>query len=153
LKKGFVLRQTRVFEERKDRRATLRFPLFLPLSVRTLSPPHCLALPTGTTMNISSNGLLFEISERLQPEQRVSVSVEWPVRLDSRIPLNLVLEGRILRWANGVAAMRIHRHEFRIRKSAPAQSAVDDGLAGETVITGSPVRIAAFSYRGYARPA
>lgn len=102
-----------------DRRGSLRFPLRLALSYRTFNPASCYCSSPAKTVNISSNGLLFEDHGTLHPGQHVLVSVEWPARLDHRIPLNLILEGRVVWAANGYAAMRVHRHEFKTRGSAP----------------------------------
>ncbi len=111
-------------EKSVDRRANLRFPLRLAVNYRTFNPALCSPSPPSAlkTVNISSNGLVFEDNGGVQPGQRVLVSVEWPVRLDQRIPLNLVLEGRILRCEHGHAVLKIYKHEFKIRGSGPAQS-------------------------------
>jgi hypothetical protein len=101
-----------------DRRANVRFPLRLAVNYRTFNPASCSGPLLLKTVNISSNGLLFEDNGTLQPGQRVMVSVEWPARLDQRVPLNLVLEGRILRCGNGQAVLKIYKHEFRTRGSA-----------------------------------
>jgi hypothetical protein len=68
------------------------------------------------TLNISSNGVLFQTVEELKTGQDVLVSIEWPVRLDDKIPLNLVLAGKVLRYERGMAAIQTHRHEFKTRK-------------------------------------
>lgn len=111
--------------ETGERRAKPRFPLQLPVSFRTLSPPHCSGAPSGTTVNISTTSVTFETGENLQPYQHVLLAVEWPARLDNRIPLTLFLDGRILRCENGVAAMRVHKHEFKTRRAPAAPADMD----------------------------
>jgi hypothetical protein len=118
--RGPVLTEDHVTENALERRASVRFPLQLALSYRTFNPSTCYCSLPAKTLNISSSGLLFEDHGTLQPGQHVLVSVEWPARLDRRIPLNLILEGRIVWTANGHAAMRVHRHEFRTRGTSPA---------------------------------
>lgn len=108
-----------VTENALDRRASTRFPLRLAISYRASNPVACSCATPIKTVNISSNGLLFEDNGSLQPGQHVQVSIEWPALLDRRVPLNLILEGRIVRTATGYAAMRVHRHEFKTRGSAP----------------------------------
>lgn len=128
--------EDRIAETAVDRRSSVRFPLRLALSYRTFNPSTCYCTTPAKTLNISSNGLLFEDHGTLQPGQHVLVTVEWPARLDQRIPLNLILEGRIVWTAEGLAAMRVHRHEFRTRGTAPApctpenvqRSEVDGGV-------------------------
>ena len=100
-----------------DRRGSIRFPLRLAVTYRKLNPASSASSPLLETVNISSKGLLLEDSGALQPGQNVQVFVEWPVRLDQGIHLNLVLEGRILRRENGQAVLKIYRHEFRTRGS------------------------------------
>jgi hypothetical protein len=150
-----ISREKSVLEDGIERRANPRFPLELPVSYWTMSPPFCVG-PAGTTLNISRNGLLFETTEDLQPGQHIVLSVEWPARLDNRVPLNLILEGRILRCENGLAAMQTHKHEFKTRKSAPAQQGARECAAsgGDRGLDArSSVRIAAQAVRMTARPA
>jgi hypothetical protein len=66
---------------------------------------------------MSSGGILFTTSERLQPGRMVEVSVNWPARLDGTCPLQLVATGRIVRSDDETAAVRIERYEFRTRAS------------------------------------
>jgi hypothetical protein len=66
---------------------------------------------------MSSGGILFTTSERLQPGQLVEVAVNWPATLNHTCPLQLVAAGRVVRSDNDTAAVRIDRHEFRTRAS------------------------------------
>ena len=118
--------EDQIAETAVDRRSSVRFPLRLALSYRTFNPSTCYCTSPAKTVNISSNGLLFEDHGTLQPGQHILVTVEWPARLDQRIPLNLILEGRIVWTAEGMAAMRVHRHEFRTRGTAPAPCALEN---------------------------
>jgi hypothetical protein len=101
----------------EDRRACPRFPLKLALTCR-IGGSHPAAASVGLTVNISSAGLLFASESTFVPGQRVQVIVDWPARLNGRIPLSLVLDGRILRCENGQAAVLVRRHEFRTRSVA-----------------------------------
>lgn len=109
------MREAQELRESNERRGNARFSMRLPVTVHnpgaSASP-----LPNGTTLNISSNGLLFQTAEELKTGQHILVSVEWPVRLDNRIPLTLVLRGKVLRCEQGIAAMQTQRHEFKTRK-------------------------------------
>ena len=44
---------------------------------------------SGQTVDMSSNGVLFTTERTLAPEERVEVSVNWPVQLDNKCPLEL----------------------------------------------------------------
>lgn len=100
-----------------DRRTNARFPCRLAVSYQALEHPFLSGVATSETLNISSKGVLFATDEPLQPGQLLQVSVDWPARLENQVPLKLVAEGRIVRNANGLAAMRIDKYEFRTRKA------------------------------------
>jgi DNA-binding NarL/FixJ family response regulator len=99
-----------------DRRTNARFPCRLAVSYQALEHPFLSGEAVSETLNISSKGLLFATNEPFQPGQLLQVSVDWPARLENSVPLKLVAEGRIVRNANGQAAMRIDKYEFRTRK-------------------------------------
>jgi hypothetical protein len=69
----------------------------------------------GESLNISSTDLLFTTKESFLPGQAVEVSIDWPILLDNRVRLSLVVEGVVVRTAEDHAAMRIERHYFRTR--------------------------------------
>jgi DNA-binding NarL/FixJ family response regulator len=100
-----------------DRRTNARFPCRLAVSYQALEHPFLSGIATSETLNISSKGLLFATDEPLQAGQLLQVSVDWPARLENQVPLKLVAEGRIVRNANGQAAMRIDKYEFRTRRA------------------------------------
>lgn len=68
-------------------------------------------------MNMSSKGILFIDGQPLPRGTKVEVEVDWPVKLDQRVPLKLAIEGVVVRQANGSVAMLIRHYEFRISKS------------------------------------
>ena len=103
-------------DQERERRSHQRFPLRLTASYWSTAFPTGLKPRTTEVLNISSGGLLLAGCDGLVPGQRVQVSVDWPVLLNGRIPLFLVLEGRILRCENGTAAMLIRRHQFDTRR-------------------------------------
>jgi hypothetical protein len=133
------LKEAGVPENNVDRRANVRFPLQLAVSYRTFNPAACSGSSPLKSVNISSNGLLFEDNGTLQPGQRVQVSLEWPARLDQRIPLNLVVEGRILRSGNGLAVLKIFKHEFKTRGSGHSGSENNEQNAVEQCLDADPV--------------
>jgi DNA-binding NarL/FixJ family response regulator len=100
-----------------DRRTNARFPCRLAVSYQALEHPFLSGVATSETLNISSKGLLFATEEPLQAGQLLQVSVDWPARLENQVPLKLVAEGRIVRNANGQAAMHIDKYEFRTRRA------------------------------------
>jgi PilZ domain len=97
-----------------DRRRSQRFALPLALTVRR-AESLCGAnrISTGECLNISSRGLLFTTTESLAAGESVEVRVDWPIVLDARIRLILVIRGQIVRAGGGRAAMCIERYEFK----------------------------------------
>src|SRR5690348_13597873 len=61
----------------------------------------------GSTFNIGSSGLLMNIGQVLPIGRKVQVMIEWPVRLEDHIPLDLVLIGKVLRGSSQGTAVRI----------------------------------------------
>jgi len=100
----------------RDRRGNTRFPLRLKLSFSALTRP--IFSGDGETLSISSKELLFTAKESFVDGQRLQVSLEWPARLE-KIPLRLVLSGKILRSGDSQSTMTIERYEFRIRGKEP----------------------------------
>jgi hypothetical protein len=65
---------------------------------------------------MSSSGLLFITDRMLSPGLKVEVTLKWPVKLDERVGLQLVVFGQVVRvGSEGAmqAAVRIKRYEFR----------------------------------------
>lgn len=67
----------------------------------------------GESVNISSAGVLFTTPEAATPGQKVEAFIAWPVFLDNRIPLKLVIKGLIVRSTGDGAAICFEKHEFR----------------------------------------
>jgi hypothetical protein len=71
----------------------------------------------GKTVDISSDGVLFETEQRLRSGKRVELSVNWPAELEGGCPLKFVALGRVVRSEDKKAAMHIEQYEFRTRRS------------------------------------
>jgi hypothetical protein len=102
-----------------ERRATIRFPLdprvrFRSISGRVLSG-------TGRATNLSSGGVLVA-SPPIASQHEISVgvhlkmSIEWPLLLDGRIPLQLFAVGRVVRRNASAFAVSFERYQFRTMK-------------------------------------
>jgi len=99
----------------RDRRASDRFPTEREVRYRVLSKRMQGESEegTGTTINISSNGVLFATEQTLLPGRRLELSISWPAELDNRCMLKLIARGRVTRHENGCAAVEIQQYEFR----------------------------------------
>ena len=110
-------------QSQPDRRHADRFPIQREVRYRVLSKRSGDDAGEGTTLNMSSSGILFTSDRVLLPGRRLEVSVSWPAQLNQKwvvqaIPLRLVARGRIVRYEEGVAAMEIQQYEFRISQAA-----------------------------------
>ncbi len=100
-----------------ERRETSRFPVREEVRYRVLQSKTAQVSGAGKTVDISSGGILFTTSERLQPGRLIEISVNWPARLDGTCALQLVATGRVVRSDDETAAVRIERYEFKTRAS------------------------------------
>jgi len=92
------------------------YPLRLAVKCRRIESRFTLdRLIAGESLNISSKNLLFTTTEAFLPGQVVEALIDWPMLLDNRVRLTLVVEGVVVKTTADRAAMRIERYEFRTR--------------------------------------
>ena len=96
-----------------ERRGSNRFPIEREVRYRVLNKKSSQEAGAGTTVNMSSRGLLFTTSQVLHPGRTIEVTISWPAQLNESCPLKLVTKGRIVRFEMGRAAVEIQSHEFR----------------------------------------
>ncbi len=96
-----------------DRRASDRFPLALDVRFKMLSKRMGDETGSGTTINMSSGGVLFQSEKPLIPGKRVEMAISWPAQLDNRCALKLMARGKVVRYEGGCAAVEIQQYEFR----------------------------------------
>lgn len=102
----------------QDRRLARRYPIACEIQFRIIGRGPS-ELESGETVNISSSGVLVNISRILTPGRKVEVLVQWPLKLSERVGLKLVIFGEVVRVETQDpirAALRIDRHEFRTFK-------------------------------------
>lgn len=109
--------------KRLERRYSERFPLHLEVRYRELGRRSDCAQGVGTTLNVGGKGILFTTTHVLRAGIRMEISMDWPARLDGKTALRLILQGRVMRYANGEAALLIQRHEFRTQRSSASNRA------------------------------
>jgi len=94
----------------RERRANVRFPLAFDLQYRVAGQKE---YRRGSTINLSSTGVLFRCAEPIPVNTEVTVVISWPVLLGGTCPLRLVMSGRAV-WANTTeCAIRVYGYEFR----------------------------------------
>jgi hypothetical protein len=96
-----------------ERRSRLRFPLERRVSFRTLGQSYPVA-GTGWVVNISSSGVLVAYQHEVGAGTQLELNIDWPTRLDGRVPLHLVAVGRVLRNELFSFAVGLERYHFRI---------------------------------------
>jgi hypothetical protein len=69
---------------------------------------------SGTTRELSSNGLSFRCRKPLPVGAHIELTVDWPARYGDVYPIDLLLTGFIVRSESGRAAVRITSRRFRI---------------------------------------
>lgn len=97
--------------DNEDRRRAIRFPLEMDLRYR-----HGVQRATwnqGQSINISSSGILIRTEDRFRKGMKIEVAINWPKMLEDRIPLQLIVLGRVVRAVRGGIAVEFKRSEFR----------------------------------------
>lgn len=72
------------------------------------------------SVDISSGGVFLKAETALPVGKAIEVWIDWPVLLDQRCPLRLVIGGRVLRSDARGTAVGITRYEFRLRPRSAA---------------------------------
>jgi hypothetical protein len=107
-----------------ERRSDRRYDLSLELRWKLIRRRRVLATGTGTTVDLSSGGILFQTDRPVPNGGNLEISISWPARLHNVAPMQLVVSGRVVRGGGGKTAIRMIQHEFRTSR----QSA-DNGAA------------------------
>src|SRR5262245_58409989 len=89
-----------------ERRASVRFPLAL--EVLSVSRGRGLVgARLGNMIDISSSGLRFATPGPLEPGKNLAVTIDWPVLLDGRVQLRLIVAGTVVWSTASETAIRI----------------------------------------------
>jgi len=96
-----------------DRRHSDRYPIEREVRYRIMDKRGGEEAGEGTTVNISSSGVLLTSAHLLVPGKRMELAISWPVQLNNQVALRLVARGRVVRFENGRAAIEIQQYEFR----------------------------------------
>lgn len=68
---------------------------------------------TGRTRNLGGETVCFDVDQQIPKRGEVEVRIAWPFRLHDICPLELVVNGTIIRTDDNVAVIRIRRYEFQ----------------------------------------
>jgi hypothetical protein len=103
--------------DRNDRRSADRYPIEREVRYKILNKKSGEESGTGTTVNMSSSGVLFTTDHLLLPGKRLELAISWPAQLNGKCALKLVAKGRVVRYEDGLAAIQIQQYEFRTQGS------------------------------------
>lgn len=112
------------FEKNPDRRGERRFPLRLRLTFSSAEAPSCSGY--GLSLQISSREIVFVTESALTVGRYLKVAIDWPVRLESKVPLKLVVFGHVVRIVESQVVVTVEKHEFRIRRAEPVSEISPD---------------------------
>src|SRR4051812_4237090 len=80
-----------------DRRYDRRYGIALELKWKLVRRRKVLDTGTGSTLDLSSGGILFDAGRQLPVGLNVELSIAWPALLHNTAPMQLVVAGRIVR--------------------------------------------------------
>jgi hypothetical protein len=104
------MQSSRPFDE-PERREKIRFPI--ELGARYAVKGRQQIEGTGTTVNISSCGVLMTSECEVAPGTAIRVVIEWPTVIRNICPLALHIRGTVVRSDRGLVAVQFSTHEFR----------------------------------------
>jgi hypothetical protein len=96
-----------------ERRSDRRYDMQLDLRWKLVRRRRVIDNGVGYTLDMSSGGVRFQADRDLPVGLNVELSVSWPVRLHNIAPMQLAIQGKIVRAANGWVAIQTVQHEFR----------------------------------------
>lgn len=96
-----------------DRRFDRRYPILLNLRWKLIHRKRVLDAGEGSTLDLSGGGVRFESGRTLPVGLNMELAISWPVLLRDVAPMQLVVQGRIVRSEDGHIAIRMIQHEFR----------------------------------------
>ena len=102
-----------------DRRSRRRYPIEHDVRYKCVSGQRVLDEGAGKVVDISSGGVRFTTERTLGVGKKVEITVAWPVLIDNKCLLKLVINGWVIRSDSKSAAVKIEHYEFRTRASKP----------------------------------
>lgn len=99
----------------REPRTSPAYPIDSDLDYRLMGATGVLARGRGRTQAMSGAAVWIESDNALRVGVLIELAVAWPVRLDNKIPLRLIIHGRTVRVDGNYAQIEILRHEFRTR--------------------------------------
>lgn len=102
-----------------ERRGHPRYPVRFPVHYLIRSGKLLSVSGEGTTINISSAGMLFRSTKRLDSAERIVAAVEWPSTADGK-PVLLLFHGHVVWMRGSQIAMNISHYGFLPEEASAA---------------------------------
>jgi len=96
------------------------YPICAALEYRLMGKEWISRAGTGRTIYFSSRRVLIECDTTLPLDKRVELSIEWPVRLENNVCLNLHITGLTVSAVGAATEVETLSYEFRTR-AAPSR--------------------------------
>jgi hypothetical protein len=96
----------------RERRSGRRYSIALELRWKLFKRKRLRDLGTGTTVDLSSGGILFESDHTPLATGFMELAIPWPAKPIDLPSLHLVVTGRVVRVSGTRVAIRIRRHGF-----------------------------------------
>jgi hypothetical protein len=122
-KRSKALSEESVTDNSQDRRCKRRYPIELPVHYRIMKNYLVMGTGSGTSLDLSSNGISFTSSSPLKVGSYLELSISWPILLNQSCPLKLVASGRVVRSGQNSTAISLDRYEFRTSGAKTFQAA------------------------------
>jgi hypothetical protein len=108
---GNTVQQTNAIggERRNDR----RYDMKLDVRWKLVRRRRLIDSGLGFTLDLSRGGVRFNAGRILPVGLNVELSIAWPALLHNVAAMQLSIQGKIVRSADGWAAIRTMQHEFR----------------------------------------
>ena len=103
-----------------DRRLHRRYPIVLEVQYRAIRG-RAERFGSGTTLDVSSGGVLFRADDSLPAGSFVELTLKWPFLLKGVYPLILVMRGRVVRSDAKGIAVRAKVHSLREAGVTPSR--------------------------------
>ena len=96
-----------------DRRSDKRYPFELQLQYQYKDARGVTHAGCGTTTELSRGGIRFVTEEVPPMGVSLEVRIAWPFKLQNVCPLELCVEGPVIRTGDGEAVIRMNDYQFR----------------------------------------
>jgi len=100
-----------------ERRSSWRYEVLLAMKCRPVKTQHIIV---GNVRNMSSGGVYIDCADTLPCGTKVQAYIDWPFFLNDSVPLQLRIQGSVVREDRLGIAIAITHYGFYTRRSIPA---------------------------------